>query len=218
LPHWKKGGILRAFNRIMAPVISAIILAAGESRRIGRPKLLLPLGQRTILEQTIDSYLGSKVSEVIVVVGDRAEEITSLISDRPVKVVKNPAYRQGMSTSIRAGLKVSSAKTSAVILVLADQPFIDARTINLLMEAFDAHSKGIALPVYQGRRGHPVIFDIKYIEELLRLKGDIGGREIIARYPDDVLEVIVDCEGVTIDIDTMDLYHLEKEKQKGIKQ
>ncbi len=186
--------------------ITCIVLSAGESKRMGKPKLLLTLGERTILEQTIDNFLNSKVNEVIVVVGDRAEEMTSLMANRPVKVAVNPVYREGMSTSIVAGLSLTGDRTQAVMLALADQPFIDTQTINHLIEAFKAHNKGIAIPVYQGRRGHPVIFAIKYKEELLKLKGDIGGRQIIDQHPDDTLEVAVNCEGINIDIDTYDNY------------
>jgi len=183
----------------MIPLISAIILAAGESRRMGEPKQLMPLGKTTILERTVDNFLNSEVHDVIVVVGYRAEEVISLIADRSVAIAVNSAYREGMSTSIVAGLSLISDKTQGVMLALADQPFIDSHTINHLIEAFGAHNKNIAIPVYQGKRGHPVIFAIKYKEELLRLKGDIGGREIIGQHPDDILEVTVDCEGICVD-------------------
>ena len=83
----------------MAPVISAIILAAGEAKRMGKPKLLLPLGQGTILEQTIDNFANSKVNEIIVVLGNRVEEMINIIASRPVIVAVNPDYRHGMSTS-----------------------------------------------------------------------------------------------------------------------
>ena len=194
--------------------IECIILAAGESKRMGKPKLLLPLEQGTVLEQTIDNFLNSKVDEVIVVVGNRAEEMTNLIANRPVVVAVNPVYRHGMSTSIVAGLSFISDETQAVMLALADQPFVDTQTINHIIEAFRTHNKGIAIPVYQGRRGHPVIFAIKYKEKLLRLKGDIGGREIIDQHPSDILEVPVNCEGICIDIDTVDSYYLERGKLK----
>ena len=192
--------------------IGCIVLAAGESKRMGKPKLLLQLGQGTILEQTIDSFLNSGLNEVIVVVGDRSEEMTNLIASRPVTVAVNPDYRNGMSTSIVTGLSLLNDKIQAVMIALADQPFVDPQTINHLIEAFSANDKGIAIPVYRGRRGHPVIFSIKYKVELLRLKGDIGGRQIITRYPDDVLEVTVNCEGINIDIDTENSYHLERDK------
>jgi molybdenum cofactor cytidylyltransferase len=194
----------------MIPLISAIILAAGESRRMGEPKQLMPLGKTTILERTVDNFLNSEVHDVIVVVGYRAEEVISLIADRSVAIAVNSAYREGMSTSIVAGLSLISNKTQGVMLALADQPFIDSHTINHLIEAFGVHNKNIAIPVYQSKRGHPVIFAIKYKEELLRLKGDIGGREIIGQHPDDILEVTVDCEGICVDIDTIDNYNSEE--------
>jgi molybdenum cofactor cytidylyltransferase len=187
-------------------MISAILLAAGESNRMGQPKQLLPFGQSTIVERTIDNLLNSAVSETIVVLGYRDEEIRKTIAGKPVKLVINPDYQQGMSTSIIAGLKQVDKRARAVLIALSDQPFINSQTITSLVEAFIANNRGILIPVYQGRRGNPVIFAIKYKGELLNLKGDVGGREIIKRHPDDVLEVAVNCEGVLLDIDTMENY------------
>ena len=106
----------------MIPLISVIILAAGESRRMGEPKQLMPLGKTTILERTVDNFLNSEVHNVIVVVGYRAEEVISLIADRSVTIAVNSAYREGMSTSIVAGLSLISDKTQGVMLALADCP------------------------------------------------------------------------------------------------
>jgi len=183
-------------------MISAILLAAGESKRMGKLKQLTPFGRSTILEETVNNLLNSKVSEVIVVLGARADEVTEKIALKPVQTVVNPDYQQGMSTSLIAGLRLIDSKAQAVMFALGDQPLINSQTINRLIEEFCNHDKGIAIPVYRGRRGHPVIFAIRYKDELFRLKGDIGGREIIDRYPDDVLEVPVNCEGIYIDIDT----------------
>ena len=196
----------------MAALISAIILAAGESKRMGKPKQLMPLGRTTILEQTIDNSLNSEVNEVIVVLGHRAEEVKRIIAARPVKLAINPNYQQGMSTSIIAGLNMVDSRARAVMIALGDQPFIDSQTLNRLIDEFYNHNKGIATPVYRGRRGHPVVFAIRYKGELLRLEGDIGGREIIDRHPDDVLEVAVNCEGICVDIDTADTSSLERNK------
>ena len=190
----------------MITFISAIILAAGESKRMGRPKQLMPLGDTTILERTVDNFLGSKVSEVLVVLGHKAEDMVKLIAKRPVTITINPDYRAGMSTSIVAGLSLVSDRSEGVILASGDQPFVDSQTINRLVKGFYNHDKGIAIPTYQGRRGHPVIFSIKYKEELLKLKGDIGGRQIIKDHPDDILEVAVDAESIITDIDTISDY------------
>ena len=187
-------------------MVSVILLAAGQSERMGEPKQLMRFGQSTVVEQAIDNLLSSAANEVIIVLGYRAEEVIRLIATRPVKLAINPNYQHGMSTSIIAGLNLVDSKTRAVMLALGDQPFIDSQTLNRLIDEFYNHDKGIAIPIYQGRRGHPVIFAIRYKGELLRLKGDIGGREIIDQHPDDILEVAVNCEGICIDIDTVDNY------------
>jgi len=187
-------------------MISAILLAAGESNRMGQPKQLMPFGQGTILEKTIDNLLNSAISETIVVLGYRDEEVQKTIAGKPVKIAINPDYQQGMSTSIITGLKQVNKKARAVLIALGDQPFVDSQTINSLVEAFIANIRGIIVPVYQDRRGNPVILATKYKDELLNLKGDIGGREIIKRHPDDVLEVTVNCEGILLDIDTAENY------------
>jgi len=187
-------------------MISAILLAAGESNRMGQPKQLMPFGQITIVERTIDNLLNSAVSETIVVLGYKDEEIRKTIAGKPIKIAMNPDYQQGMSTSIIAGLKQVDKRARAVLIALGDQPFVNSQTITSLVEAFIANNRGILIPVYQGRRGNPVIFAIEYKGELLNLKGDVGGREIIELHPDDVLEVAVNCEGVLLDIDTMENY------------
>ena len=190
----------------MQPMLSAILLAAGESKRMGKPKQLMPLGKSTLLEQAVDNLLDSSVDETIVVVGHQAEEITGKIASRPLKIAINPDYRHGMSTSIVTGLIMVNPRSQAVMLALADQPLVTSRTINQLIDTFNNHDKGIAVPTHRGRRGHPIIFDIKYKAELFKLKGDIGGREIIQNHPDDVLKVAVDSESVISDIDTQDDY------------
>ena len=187
-------------------MLSAILLAAGESKRMGELKQLMPLGESTIIEQAIDNLLASAVGETIVVLGHRAEEIKKAIATKPVKIIFNPNYRQGMSTSIIAGLNLVSSQAQAVILALGDQPLVDSQTINQLITEFRSHDKGIVLPTYKGKRGNPVIFAIKYKAELLELKGDIGGRDIVQRHPGDVLEVAVDSESVITDIDTREDY------------
>lgn len=185
-----------------AGLVSAILLAAGKSSRMGKLKQLMPMGDGTMLEQTLDNLLGSKVTEVIVVLGYKAEEVTKRLSGRPVKVVVNPLYRKGMGTSIAAGLKFVDSQAQAVMLVMGDQPYVDSPTIDRLIDAFSSNKKGIAIPTHNGQRGHPLIFAKKYQALLYALSGDIGGREIIKQNPEDVLEVPVDCEGIVIDIDT----------------
>jgi CTP:molybdopterin cytidylyltransferase MocA len=137
-------------------MISAILLAAGESNRMGQPKQLMPFGQSTIVERTIDNLLNSAVSETIVALGYRDEEIRRTIAGKPVKLVINPDYQQGMSASIIAGLKQIDKKARAVLIALGDQPFVDSQTISSLVEAFIANNRGIIIPVYQGKEEIPL--------------------------------------------------------------
>lgn len=195
-------------------MVSAILLAAGESKRMVRPKLLLPFGSGTILEQTVDNLLSSRVDEVIVVLGARAQEMKEVIASRPVKVVVNPDYHQGMSISLVTGLSLVDDKAQRVMVALADQPLIAKETYNRLIEGSLACDKGIIIPTYQARRGNPIIFSARYKGELLGLKGDFGGRQILKQHPDDILEVAVDSESINLDINTMDDY-LKLADQEG---
>ena len=192
-----------------ASSVSAILLAAGKSSRMGKLKQLMTLGNSTMLEQTLDNLLGSHLTDIIVVLGYKAEEVMKKLSGRPIKVVVNPLYREGMGTSIAAGLKFVDSQAQAVMLTLGDQPYVDSPTINRLIEEFGKSSKGIAIPTYQGQRGHPIIFARKYQAQLAELSSDIGGRDIIKEHPKDILEVPVDCEGITIDIDIPPTNHLD---------
>ncbi|MFC1901738.1 NTP transferase domain-containing protein [Chloroflexota bacterium] len=188
--------------------ISAIILAAGQSKRMGMPKLLMPLEHGTILEQTVDNFLNSRVNETIVVLGYKADELMQKLVGKQVKTVINPVYKQGMSTSIIAGMESIHAQTNGIMIGLADEPFIDSQTINRLIDEYSNHKKGIAIPSYRGIRGRPAIYNIKYKDELAKIKGDIGCRLIVSHHPDDILEVQVDCKGINHDIDTMADYRL----------
>ena len=173
---------------------------------MGRPKLLLPLGERTIFEVSLENLVMSRVNEVIVVLGHRADDFLPLIRGKKVKAVINPHYSQGMSTSLRRGLDAVASESQGFMIALADQPFIPPEVIDLLIDAFQGTSKGIVVPTFQGRRGHPVIFHRRYMEGLRSLSGDQGGRELLHGNPEDLLEVEVDCPGVITDIDTLEDY------------
>jgi len=189
-------------------MISAIILAAGESRRMEQLKQLLPWGATTILGQVIENVRASRVDEVVLVVGYKAEEVLAVVSHPGIgiKVKINPSYQQGMSSSIQAGLQAIGSKAQAVLLVLGDQPLVSSETINKLIAAYQSQrkDKGIIVPVYQGERGHPVILDLKYKAEIMQLRGDTGCRQIIATYPQDILEIEVDTASILQDIDVPD--------------
>ncbi len=193
-------------------MVSAILLAAGKSDRMGEPKQILPWGKSTILERMIDSLLGSEVRETIVVLGHRADEIAERIANKPVKIVVNPNYQWGISSSLASGLAVIGGSAKGIMVVLGDQPLITAETINILIGEFSTKQQGIVVPVYRGKRGHPVIFDIKYKDELGSLTGDVGGKQVMEAHSDDVSEVGVDSEAVILDINGQDEYRRCRER------
>lgn len=190
----------------MRKFVSTIILAAGKSSRAGKLKQLLPIGHTTLLGRTLHNYRQSLSNEIILVVGYKAGDIVASIDTEDIVVVNNPDFKLGMSASIQYGLLHSNAEADAFLIALADQPSIDANTINRLIEAFLNSKKSIIVPLYNNRRGNPVIFSAVYRDELMRLSGDKGGREIVTRHAEAVMEVSVECEGVIQDIDTADEY------------
>ncbi len=182
--------------------VTAILLCAGESKRMGENKLLLPWGKKTILHQSLQALLRSRVKEVILVVNDHTESIARTILDRKVKVVLNSNYRKGMSSSIQKGVEATDLNCKGILIALADQPSIRSRTINALIDAFHEKGEKIIVPSFRGKSGHPVIFPQTLRWELLRLKGDEGGKTILRRHPEEVHVVPVRASGVLMDIDT----------------
>ncbi len=186
----------------MTSEISGIILAAGLSTRMGEPKQLLPFGGSTIIETVIDNLLGSKLSEVIVVVGHEAEKIRTHIQHKPVKIVFNPDYQEGMLTSAQFGVQSISASADAFAMTLVDLPLITPDLVNIVIDTYVQTEGGIAVPSHNYRRGHPVIFDRCYAADILALDGDSGGvRSLFQKYSDDIHYVSVDTDRVLTDID-----------------
>ncbi len=190
-------------------MVSGILLGAGESKRMGRNKLSLPWGKRTIFEHCLRTLLRSDVREVIVVLSHRIGWMENQWRGQNVKVVKNPYYKRGMSTSIRRGLQAIDPRSLGILIALGDQPLIKTRTIDALIHAFVQRRGTIVVPSFRGKQGHPVIFHRRYLKELLKLKGDVGGRSIIEKHPEEVCLVRIKSEGVTKDIDTWKDYHKE---------
>ncbi len=184
------------------PKISGIILAAGLSTRMGEPKQLLPFRDSTIIETVIDNLLGSKLSEVIVVVGHEADKIQTRIQHKPVKIVFNPDYQDGMLTSAQYGVGSISASADAFAMTLVDLPLITPDLVDMVIDAYVQAEGGIAVPSYNYRRGHPVIFDRRYADDILGLDENSGGvRSLYKKYADDIHYVTVDTDRVLTDID-----------------
>lgn len=190
-------------------MIAAIVLAAGQSTRMGAEnKLLLPFRGSTVVAASVDAVLVSGVAETIVILGHEADRVREALTGRPVNFVHNPDYRQGMATSIHAGIRSAAEGTGTVMICLSDLPLVETTELRRLVEAFQqADSLSLAVPTFQGRRGNPVMFDMRYKEEILHTRGAVGGcKSLIERYPDEVLEVEMSTDHVLQDIDTMDAY------------
>lgn len=155
-----------------------------------------------MIETIIDNMLESKLDEVIVVIGHESEKVREKIQDKPVKVAFNPNYQQGMLTSAQCGVQVLPDRADAFALMLVDQPFITSDLIDRVVDAYNNSNKGIALPSYNYRRGHPAIFSRCYATDILTLDAESGGiRSLFKTNADDIHYVIVDTNHVLRDID-----------------
>jgi len=194
-------------------MVWAVILAAGESKRMGEAKLLLPFGEKTIIETVIDNVIKSKVEKILVVVGSGREEIEQRIKNYSLKIAFNPDFRSGMLSSVHAGFQALPEYTQAALVVLGDQPSISASVIDELIDAYKRTRKGIVLPVYKCERGHPVLIDMKYRSEVENLSPDIGLRGTVYNHPEDILEVEVKNQSILKDIDYIENYKKELKKK-----
>jgi molybdenum cofactor cytidylyltransferase len=187
-------------------MIWAVVLAAGESRRMGQPKLLLPYGDGTIIEKVVRNVASSRADRAMIVLGGNRREIEEKMRAVAIKRVVNRRYKEGMFSSIRRGLSALPASAGAAVFVLADQPDVPTSVIDLLIEAYRREKKGIVLPVFRKKRGHPLLLDLKYRREIEALSPDIGLRGLLRKHPDDILEVRVSSPAVLKDIDDPDDY------------
>jgi molybdenum cofactor cytidylyltransferase len=190
-------------------MVWAIILAAGESKRMGKPKLLLPFGEKTIIETIVETVVSSKVEKTLVILGSDRKKIEERIKNYPARVVYNRDFRSGMLSSVQCGFKALPEEARAVLVVLGDQPKISANIINKLIDAYKSKGKGIVLPVYKNERGHPVLIDVKYRKEVENLSPEVGLRGTVYNHPEDILEVDVNTPSILKDIDDESDYKKE---------
>ncbi|MEO6888863.1 MAG: molybdenum cofactor cytidylyltransferase [Ktedonobacteraceae bacterium] len=200
--------------------VAAIILAAGSSSRMGagRHKLLLPLAGQPVLAHVIEATLASQARPIVVVLGHQASQVRTHIAtstERPhITIVENPAYLQGMSTSMRVGIRTLLASTQqgtiiapdAALILLGDQPFMTARVLDLLIAAWQESGKHIIAPLYAGTRGNPVLFAADLFPELLEVTGDEGGRSIVERHRHEMATIEVSDAMASYDLDTWEAY------------
>ena len=187
-----------------APRVSALVLAAGRSTRMGPVnKLLAPLGGRAMVRAVVDELAGSSVRPVVVVTGHEAERVEEALAGAGAHLVHNPGYRQGLSGSIRAGLAALPESAEAAVICLGDMPLVTSAHVDRLVAAFDpAEGREICVPVFEGKRGNPVLFARRFFDEIAGVRGDVGARHLIGEYEEYVCEVAMGDRAVLVDVDS----------------
>jgi molybdenum cofactor cytidylyltransferase len=186
------------------PNISIVILAAGGSRRMGRPKQLLLYRGKTMLRHVVETALATGCGGVFVVVGAHATQVRAEIAALPVTVVENSAWEQGMSSSLCAGLSAvqhSDSDVSAVLLLTADQPLISVPLLAGMIETFVSSGKDIVACSYAGTRGVPALFARTLFSELMTLNGDKGAKAVLQRHAGEVATVAFPEGACDVDTD-----------------
>jgi molybdenum cofactor cytidylyltransferase len=188
-------------------MISGILLAAGESRRMGSPKALLYYEGKTFIARICAAFLSAGVDELIVVLGARAEELRQALPAHPaLRTVVNPRYFQGQLSSLMTGIGALSPDSEAAVVNLVDHPLVTAETIKALIASFRAAPLPILIASYQGRRGHPVLFSSQVYGEILAAPLDQGAKVVVRKDPNRVREIQIDDPGILADIDTPEDY------------
>jgi molybdenum cofactor cytidylyltransferase len=186
--------------------VGAIVLAAGGSVRMGRPKQLLPIEGQPMVRRVTEAVCRVELAQVIVVVGAQAEAVMEALDGLPAEIAVNKGWNNGLSESMKVGLRALRPEVRAALLILADQPNLTTGLLRLLVARYRATQAPIVAPVFRGQRGNPVLFDRVLFPELLAVEGDRGGREVIASHRDQVESVAVDQAAVLVDIDTQQDY------------
>ena len=192
--------------------VAAIVLAAGRSTRMGGPnKLLETISGKPLVRIAAEQALSSRASPVVVVSGHERARIEAALASLDVRLVHNPDYAQGLSTSVKAGLAALPPESEAAIVCLGDMPQVTSALIDRLIAAFDPERNAlVVLPTFSGKRGNPVLWSRRFFPELMALEGDVGARHLIGAYPEVVTEVPVENAAAMVDIDTPDALRAAK--------
>jgi molybdenum cofactor cytidylyltransferase len=202
-------------------MIVAVVLAAGESSRMGRPKALLPIGESRFIERIVTALRATSVEEILVVLGHNAGELRQKIGGLPTTILVNDEYQKGQLSSLLVAIRYIESRTNAgdvegILVHLVDHPYISASLVEMMIDRFRHSKKPIVVPRYRGRRGHPVIFSRSLFPELLATPLEQGAKAVVHAHASETLEIDTEDEGVTVDIDTPQDYvkHVEG-KSKG---
>jgi molybdenum cofactor cytidylyltransferase len=201
-------------------MVSAIVLAAGMSTRMGQNKMLLNFRDKPLIVHAVDTLLASEIDEVIVVLGHEAEKVRDQLErsiglankaapGKPVRLVQNSDYQNGLSTSVRTGVEAVSRQANGIMIYLADQPLLEPEDLNRIVAGFAAAkeiNKSIVVPFFRGERGNPVILDASLRDSILGIVGDVGCKGVIKRYPEKVYAIEMENDHVVRDVDDVQAY------------
>jgi len=182
-------------------MISALLLAAGKSERMGAFKQLLPFNDKTFVETCADNLLASKVAEVIVVTGYNHAAVRAALGNRAVRVVINPDFETGMASSIVRGIESVAPDTTGMLIALADQPLIGPDVLNQVISEYEDKAPLIIIPTHQGKRGHPIILQPALKQEILSMDLQAGLKQVIDKYSSSISYIEVKTNVVLVDFD-----------------
>lgn len=188
--------------------VCSIILAAGKSSRMGMQKLLLPIDGVTIIKTIAEKSINSVIDTTIVVLGSHKNEIQEELKELPLQLIENVQYESGMLSSVQKGISTITKNIDGVLILLGDQPMVPTDLINRLIAVFNKTSKGIIVPTFEGKRGHPLLIDKKYFKEINTLNSEVGLRELLLTNSNDILEIAVQTNVILKDIDTQNDYQI----------
>jgi molybdenum cofactor cytidylyltransferase len=186
-------------------VTGAIVLAAGRSSRMGRSKIMLPLGGRPVLAWTLEHVVLAGIEDIVLVTGPDTPDPVALVGEAPVRLAHNARAAEGMSTSIQVGLLALNPASEAAFIVLGDQPTVEPEVYRRLLARHREARPAIVAPLYNGQHGNPVLFDRSVFSELWGLTGDVGGRAVVQRDPARTVTVAFDQDPPP-DLDTPEAY------------
>ena len=188
-------------------MVAGIVLAAGESSRMGRDKARLGYKNSTFLETILNTLAEAGIERVAVVLGHHAEEIRSASNLGSADVVINHDYRRGQTSSLQVGLEaLKSPELQAVVVCLVDHPAVSAQTLRRLVESFRESRAAVVIPTYQGRRGHPVVIGRPLFDELKSLGPDAGANMVVRQHHEATQFVELNDPGILLDIDDPESY------------
>ena len=189
-------------------MIVAVVLSAGESSRMGRPKALLPVDGETFIEKIVGALARTRVGKIIVVLGHDAETLKRRLEHLAVAFLVNADYKSGQLSSLQTAVRrlQSDRECDGMLVHLVDHPYISSKLVDMMIERFYASNKLIVVPRCQGKRGHPVIFSRALFAELLNAPLDQGAKAVVNAHRDETLEIETDDPGIAVDIDTPELY------------